>query len=213
MKTSYTSEQLGKLNLLLKQRGATPERFQAILGSGLISDIFDVGAKIHNRIAIRKALGLGALPGEPGSHIVNYGMSHDDMIIAGNYDWKNDDLTAKRFPIVGKRTVEFEDTLFHFDEDISSEEAVKRIQAADPQNPWEPAKIENLLAYGAKNPEEQRKYPIIALGSVAEVIGNRYVPCLGRGGSRRELNLDWWDGAWSSGFRFLAVRKKKVSQT
>jgi hypothetical protein len=133
------------------------------------------------------------------------------MVAAGNYDWKNDDLTAKRFPIVGKGKVEFEDTIFHFDRDISSEDAVKEILAADPKNPWEPAKIENILAYGAKNPEEQRKFPIIGLGSVGGVRGDRRVPYLHGNASKRSLYLLWWVDDWGAFYRFLGVRKK-VSQ-
>lgn len=192
--------------------GTSLERFQAVLGSGLVHDIFHGEAQIANRLAVRRALGLGALPSTPGSHVVDYGMSLDEMIAAGNYDWKNNDITAKRFPIVGKGKVEFEDTIFHFDRDISSEDAVKEILAADPKNPWEPAKIENILAYGAKNPEEQRKFPIVGLGSVGEVDGSRYVPYLYRSVSERYLNLRWWDDGWNADCRFLGVRKK-VSQT
>jgi hypothetical protein len=134
------------------------------------------------------------------------------MIAAGNYDWKNDDITVKRFPIVGKGKVEFEDTIFHFDHIISSEDAVKEIIAADTKNPWEPGKIENILAYGAKNPEEQRKFPIVGLGSVGEVHGHRDVLYLYRDDSERCLSLSWWVVGWHAHYRFLGVRKK-VSQT
>ncbi|MEI6552967.1 MAG: hypothetical protein WCO09_00180, partial [bacterium] len=173
MKTSYTSQQLSKLNSILEQRGVTPDRFQEVLGSGLLSDIFDPRAKISNRIAVRQALELGVLPSEPGQHVVNYSLSLADMISAGNYDWKNENITSDRFPINGEGQVEFEDTIFHFDRSISSEDAVAQIIAADLENPWEPAKIENLLAYGAKNPEEQCKFPIVGLGSVGRVNGVR----------------------------------------
>lgn len=191
--------------------GTSLERFQAVLGSGLVHDIFHGEAQIANRLAVRRALGLGVLPSTPGSHVVDYDMSLGEMIAAGNYDWKNDDITAKRFPIVGEGKVEFEDTIFHFDRDISSEDAVKEILAADSKNPWEPAKIENILAYGAKNPEDQRKFPIVGLGSVGEVDGDRYVSCLSGSDSGRRLYLSWWGGGWGARCRFLGVRKK-VSQ-
>jgi hypothetical protein len=151
---------------------------------------------------------LKKLMSEPGSHVVDYTQNLDAMIAAGKYDWKNTDITPERFPIVGKGRVEFEDTLFHFDCDISSEEAGKLIVAADPTNPWELAKIENLLAYGARNPEEQRKFPIIGLGSVAKVFGNRRVACLGRCDAERNLGLYWFDDDWDAYVRFLAVRKR-----
>jgi hypothetical protein len=141
---------------------------------------------------------------------VDYSMSLNKMISAGNYDWKNDDITAARFPVKGEGKVEFEAKLFHFNRNISSEAAVTHIKDADPQNPWEPAKTEHTLAFGAKYPEVQREYPIIGLGSVAGVDFARGVLRLNRGGSERYLDLDRLGGDWLAGCRFLAVRK--VSQ-
>ena len=89
---------------------------------------------------------------------------------------------------------------------------MKEIIAADSKNPWEPAKIENTLAYGAKNPEEQRKFPIVGLGSVGKVYGDRRIPYLDRDDSGRRLGLAWWGHGWDARCRFLGVRKK-VSQT
>jgi hypothetical protein len=125
------------------------------------------------------------------------------MIAAGRYDWKNGDITAKRFPIEGKGTVEFEAVLIHFNRNISSENAKKQIEEAG----YEAAKTEHVLSFGANYPEEQRKFPIVALGSVAGVGGRRHVLFLGRGDSGRGLDFDWWFGDWGSDCRFLAVRK------
>lgn len=139
--------------------------------------------------------------------IVDYGMPLERMIAAGNYDWKNSNITAAKFLVEGSDIVQFESEVFRFDRYISSDAAVEAIKADDRHNPWEPAKIEGLLAYEAKNPEEQRKYPIIALGSVARVRGFRYVPGLSRNGAKRGLDLRWWGDAWFGGCRFLGVRK------
>jgi len=205
MSNTYTTAQLKKLIELIGQQST--ERMQAILGSGIISDVFNPKATISNRFAVRQALGLGPLPSEPIVLIVDYGQTLEQMIAAGRYDWKNDNITAKRFPIEGKGTVEFEAVLFHFDKDISSENAKKQIEEAG----YEVAKIEHILSFGANYPEEQRKFPIVGLGSVGEVSGRRYVPHLDRDGSRRRLYLRWWDYGWNADYRFLGVRKK-VSQ-
>jgi hypothetical protein len=138
---------------------------------------------------------------------VDYAKKLPDMIAAGRFDWANSDITPKRFPIKGTGVVEWETKVFHFNRYISSDDAVTAIKADDKQNPWEPAPIEALLAYAAKHPDEQRQYPIIGLGSVAEVYGYRFVPGLHRSGAGRVLNFGWWDGDWRDGCRFLAVRK------
>jgi hypothetical protein len=134
---------------------------------------------------------------------VDYAKNLQDMVAAGRFDWVNSDITPKRFPIAGTGIVEFETKVFHFDRSISSKNAVEAIKA----DGWEPARIEHLLAYGATYPDEQRQYPIIALGSVAKVGGNRRVPDLDRFGAERDLRLFWWDGVWNDYCRFLAVRK------
>jgi hypothetical protein len=132
---------------------------------------------------------------------VDYGLNFKAMIAAGRFDWTTPDITAKRFPITGTDIMQAEAKLFHFDRYLSSEDAVAAIKAEDPENPWEPAKIEYLLSFGTSNPDEQRRYPIVALGSVARVRG---VPCLRGGGGERSLRLYWWD----VGYRFLAVRNR-----
>ncbi len=142
---------------------------------------------------------------------VDYGQSLEEMIAAGSYDWWNDDITAKRFPIKGNGVVEFEGRYFYFNRDISSENATKEIEAADPKNPWSAAKIEHVLSHGKTFPEEQRKFPIIGLGSVAGVHGRRYVPVLFEDDSKRGLHLIWFGRGWGPVYRFLAVRKVSAS--
>lgn len=138
---------------------------------------------------------------------IDYAKTLQDMIAAGRFDWVNNDITRKRFPIKGTGVVEMETRVFHFDRYLSSEDAVAAIKADDKANPWEPAPIEALLAYAAKHPDEQRQYPIIGLGSVAKVGGRRFVLYLTRDGARRDLLLFWWGGDWLGDCRCLAVRK------
>ncbi len=200
MKTAFTSGQLTSLAALLEAKGKDHQGLQALLTNGTLADLIEANPSAIDREALRKALGLTPIEMQ---FLVDYGMTLEQMIAAGNYDWKNDDITAKRFPLSGTGKVAFEPKLFHFDRDISSENAIKEME----KDGLRPAKIEELLAYGALLPEEQRKYPIVALGSVAEVYGDRDVAYLSRGGSRRRLDLDWFDVDWRGGCRFLGVRK------
>jgi hypothetical protein len=70
-----------------------------------------------------------------------------------------------------------------------------------------PALYEELLGFAAQYPDEQRKYPIVALGSETRVGGFRSVACLWGDGPGRSLGLRWVDGDWHDYYRFLAVRK------
>lgn len=155
---------------------------------------------------------LNGTPPQYPTITVDYGLTLEQMIAAAHYDWKNSDITTKRFPITGSGTVTLEARLFHFNRLISSEEVVKLILSADQTNPWQAAKIEHELAYGATYPEEQRQFLIVALGSSCRLGGNRYVPCLGRRGAGRNLGLNYWDVDWSAACRFLAVRPLSVRQ-
>ncbi|MEK7185267.1 MAG: hypothetical protein AAB726_01465 [Patescibacteria group bacterium] len=208
MNTTMSSRQIQTFLDLAEQKGLTPDRMTMILSSGVLADVLDAGADFSNREAVRQALKLGLLLPESIILMVDCGMDLEAMIAAGHYDWKNDDITAKRFPISGKGIVEFEAKLVYPNRDISSDDAEAMIKALDPTNPWESGKIEHLLSFAAKFPEEQRKYPIVGLGSVAEVLGYRVVPYLHRRASERSLYLSWMDGDWDAFCRFLAVRKK-----
>jgi len=197
MDTIFTDGQLTKLIETMRQKQMTPERFNSLLSSGILADVLDPNACLGNREAVRTALGLGILVCDVFRLTVDYGQSLEQMIAAGHYDWVNSDITAKRFPIEGKGVVEFEGRYFHFNRGISSENAIKEIEAAS----WKPAKIEHVLSHGKTSPEEQHKFPIIGLD------GDRRVPVLGRGGSGRDLNLGWFGRGWDPFARFLAVRE------
>ena len=203
METIFTDGQLTKAVETMRQKGMNPERFNRLLSSGIFADICDPNACLDDRDSVRKALKLGVVIPESITLSVDYSHSLDQMIAAGNYDWTNSDITAKRFPVQGEGIERFEAKVFHFDRTMSSEAAVDAIKAAG----FEPGKTEHLLAFGEKYPEEQRKYPIIALGSVALVDGHRCAPCLFRHDAERYLHLFWWDDDWRGYYRFLAVRK------
>ena len=126
-----------------------------------------------------------------------------DMITLGHYDWVNSDITEANFPMPANLVLGADPKLYHFDHDISSEKAIKEMD----EDGYRPATIWDLLDFGAKNPELQRQFPIVALGSVAGFGGRRSVAYLSRGGAERNLRLDWFDRGWFRTFRFLAVRK------
>lgn len=222
MNTTLTSGQQAKFLQILDAKGVTPALFQERLESGALADIFDPSARVE-RPALRAALGLLGLPGLgieafPGATLTPFGLIEFDgakplgeHIAAGRFDWANDDITPARFPLEGDGPVRLEAALLHFGCGKSSEAVVSTASSLDAANPWRVAGIGALCAFAALHPDEQRKHPVVALGFVGEVHGHRPVPCLGRVGDERYLDLYDWDGDWGGYYRFLLVRNASAS--
>lgn len=138
--------------------------------------------------------------------VVDYGRMIADMIASGHYDWVNPDITQDHFPpitIGGEGTIELKAELIHFGKTMSTDNVLIDLD----RRGYRPATLSELLAFGAKYPEKQREFPVVALGSVwTNSDGNRYVPCLYEDDSERGLSLDWYDVVWDD-YRFLAFRK------
>lgn len=136
--------------------------------------------------------------------IINYDESLDEMIKAGLYDHVSDNITTDNFPITGSGMVEQEAVLVHPDRYVSTEGAEQEIG----KRGLRPARLEELLAFGAEWPEVQRKFPVVALGSSwvhSDSQGN--VASLVGGSSGRAIVLDWCGIGWHEFCRFLAVPK------
>ena len=135
--------------------------------------------------------------------VIDYGQTLDQMIKAGRYDCCNSSITSKSFPVVKESTVKTEVTPVHFNHDISSENAIKKMELMG----LTPAKTEHLLAYGAQHWQRDPEL-VVALGSSWVIIpnGNHNAPCL-TGCHGREINLLRFDSDWLDSWHFLAVRK------
>lgn len=150
-------------------------------------------------------IGLQLLPPAPGERFVTVpgGMSFDERVQRGHYGWRNAKLTDAGFPVTADQTGPTEQRLFHFDPGRSSEATIREIRAAG----YEPGRIGDLLTFGELFPDEQRRHPVIALGSVTMIDGSLSVPALWFDGDRRTLDLIWYDGDWHRNYRFLGVRR------
>ncbi len=138
---------------------------------------------------------------------VDYGQDLKQMIANGKYGSCNYDITEKNFPmpteLVGEKVV-VSAKLFHFNHVISSEEAIAEME----KEGFRPATLAELLALGEAQPDLQRQFPILALGSVLRrANGTRHVPYLDVLGDKRNLYLLPFGADWHYTCRFLAVRK------
>jgi len=136
---------------------------------------------------------------------VNRDRSIADGVAAGKYNFSNTDITDANFPHTGAGTESSEIVLVHFDALMSTDNVLKELKKRN----LRPADIQELLAIGEQFPEQQREFPIIALGSIEQCLdGNRVVPFLCSDDSKRELYLGWVGVVdWSEICRFAAVRK------
>ena len=135
---------------------------------------------------------------------VDYSRSMEQMVAAGEYNTKNDNITQEHFPLQGSDQIEVELHLVHLNRDASTDSVLAELD----RRGLRPAILAELLAFGAKHPNFQKEFPIIALGSVWQNWGGyRSVACLGSWGGARSRSLGWVAGGWSGCCRFLAVRK------
>lgn len=196
--TNFASKDLtaGQLNSLVKNVG----------GHGQVLRILSGELKIQ--LLSTTSDQAIAVPAETEQFLtVEADISFEDRIKRGNYGCCNSDLIEKKFfPITAEQVGDWEWKLFHFDRSISSEEAIRLME----ENGYAAGQIGHILAFGEKYPEEQRKFPIIGLGSVAKVNLNRYVPVLWVGSVGRSFRLAWFDGVRGRLCRFLGVRRRSV---
>lgn len=131
-------------------------------------------------------------------------MNLKSLIETKKFDYVNPNITEEKFPLPARLPTEkTEYKLFKLDKEMTSKEVVKEIQ----EKGYTPANIYELLSWRDWNEEDL----VIALGSVAEVDGDRSVTYLGGSDTGRGLHLYWWDDRWFRNYRFLAARNS--SQT
>lgn len=133
---------------------------------------------------------------------VEANLTFEDRIKRGNYYWAYRNVMESLFPVTVGQIGEWEWKLFHFNQNISSKEAIRLMK----EDGFEPGQIGHILTFGEINPKEQLQYPIIGLGSFA--MGS--FPSLeNRRG--RELNLRQFANYWEDRFRFLGVRRRSAA--
>lgn len=207
MKTTHTSGQLVTFLNLLEQKGVTPDEFQKRLQSGVLADIFDPASRFDDRDSWRMPFGLDPLAPKSGFLTVK-NQTLVEMIRSGRYGWFNEEIVFlfhTDLTLVG----EWEFRYFVFDERVTTEDALLRIENEDPDNKWCPAKIDHLLSLGAAYPEAQKKGPILALGSRSFSLSTYVSPILNYRDGKRYVNKPHDGGNWDPEYRFLAVRRRK----
>lgn len=111
-----------------------------------------------------------------------------DLIARGNYDYLDQ-------VIVGKTPIQFRESAFGLEPRVFQFERSLDPKVEMDKSGYRPATIWDLLEYGIKNPDEQRLYPIVALGTEIVLSKNTSVTAYLDGDSTsRGLYADWGYG-------------------
>ncbi|MFZ6015644.1 MAG: hypothetical protein ACOYUZ_04815 [Patescibacteria group bacterium] len=120
-------------------------------------------------------------------------------LFTGNYEWQLHSSCAEINQTPGERIM----LVKHFGRDTTSEANIAEMDKLG----YRPATHLEAYAFQKANPELQRRFWIVALGSSAVSDGHRRVAVLFGDSGRRLLGLDCFDLEWYSDLRFLFVRK------
>jgi hypothetical protein len=180
----------------LKSRGQSEEEIMRVVdakGDGLLDKFAEAIADATRQ------------PREMFPLSVNYDLSVEDSVEAGEYQAVNASITSENFPSTRKGQAELEIILVRYDLRMTSESVLSELN----KEGLRAAELPEFLAFGAKYPEVQRRFSIVGLGSECkDRRGYRSVPCLYEASEGRYLDLHWWDDGWYSYSRFAAIRKE-----
>jgi hypothetical protein len=195
-----TAEQLVMLSRIFVEKGISVQQAQRLRTSGLLSDLCDANLGLIDRNEFRSLCKLTPFKFEI---VVDYDKNFTEMLAAGKYDSWNALFTKEHFPITGHGQKKLNARIFDFDRDMGRKEVLTKIDRAG----FQPATIEELLAFGAIYPEVQLMNSIIALGSVPQDCDDFLFPCLSGGSQKRELLIVPGRAGFAKVWKFLGVSK------
>lgn len=131
------------------------------------------------------------------------GVKASELVKRGKYDWVNDLITDKLFPIEKHASVSRTIELVEFDHDPSSEEVLAEFRSRGLKRP----SYEDALVFGIVYPEEQRKHPVVFLHEPVVAVGSRFVLVLREDAGYRYLLLHWFGHGWLRPYVFAGLRK------
>lgn len=184
----------------LRKEGIPDEQIHELVREGEASD--DLVSKIVAAVAetVKRAKNIFTL------RVVGWNRTTEEVVAAGRYDWKDDAITTKNFPMRSRPEGKIEIEYLEFDYDPTSEQVLAE---AKKRGNLERPTYEDALLFGEQHPEEQRKNPIVFLHERQAMDGARHVLVLLVRDAERNLRLDWFDGRWYRYCRFAFVRKSR----
>lgn len=140
--------------------------------------------------------------------IVNYNRPMESVIRAGEYDWKNNNVTYKNFPRQDFGKYRVTAYLFWYNHSIESKKFLSNVGKRRNQG-IVAGGVLDLLVFGEKHPDVQREISVVELRDIwVDSNGERKVVGLWGPFDGRGLYLGSFDAGWGSYCCFLAVRKE-----
>jgi len=145
---------------------------------------------------------------------VDYTKPLQRLIDDNHFNYVNSGITEEYFPIIKRLNNKVKIRVFSTQDlvgetkCVTSKEALKALT----EKGYRPAELPEGLAYAKANPNEQKKYPIVVLGSIGQGWSGwwpsyRAVPYFHSWNDERHLFMNGVKLDWISRSRFLAVRK------
>lgn len=100
---------------------------------------------------------------------VDYSASLEDALGAGRYNWVNSQVTPSNFTSTQTGRATLSGVLIQFSPQASLDYVMSQAAAG-----MRPATLPELLAFGQAYPDVQKKLPVLALGSFADLVVNTY---------------------------------------
>ena len=176
------------------------------------------GMSVVEAMVATMAEEFGLLGELNGGHsiTIDRSLTVEGMVLSARFDRRNADISSRNFPLeLANTREETEVDLLSFDQDTpvfgkqdDHDVSTNRVLGTMRLKSLRPAKLAEILAFGAQYPDLQREFPIIGLGSRCDFSRVLYCPVLCGDGLERELDLRFYDNdEWDPNHRFLAVPK------
>ncbi len=170
----------------------------------LIALLFLVAGGVSGKYAGRWYYAKHEVPAAVPTRPVTF----SEMVKAGHYDLVDREISASRKTVDPENFTADGLLLVRFAHSVSTEMVLMSMI----RDGLRPATNEELLAFGAEKPEEQKKYPVVALSQfLQDPNGEGFALCLDWDGNSRVLVLFSLDYEWNESYRFLASRVKPAS--
>lgn len=139
--------------------------------------------------------------------IVDYGMSTEEMVTAGCYDWSNRSINSVNFPVPPEfRELGRVDVNVHL---VPCKKLISYIKALSMLSllGLRPGILPEQLAVGAAFPQKQIEFPIFQIGSLWADRGGQRATYLRRGNKERGLSVAWIKYGFQPYYRIIGVER------